>query len=78
MKKFFAMDDMHALRPVGFIPMKQIAETWPVFKQSIYLHWKGVLFARRYLRIDELFFVTPIEKAPMLLEVFLKNLAPEN
>ena len=78
MKKFFAMDDMHALRPVGFIPMKQFAKTWPVLQQSIYLHWKGVLFARRYLRVDELFFVNSTENAARLREIFLKNLAKQD
>jgi LmbE family N-acetylglucosaminyl deacetylase len=77
-RKFFALEDMHDLRPVFFLPMQQAAEAWPAAFQSIYLHWRGVLVMRKYLRMDELFFVTSTENAPRLLEMFLKNLAPEH
>jgi len=77
-RKFFALDDMHDIRPVYFLNMQQATEAWPVLLQALYLHWKGVLAMRKYLRMDELFFVAPIEKTSALREMFLKNLAPEH
>lgn len=77
-RKFFALDDMHDIRPVYFLNVRQFTEAWPAALQSLYLHWKGVLAMRKYLRMDELFFVAPTEKASALREMFLKNLAPEH
>ena len=76
--KFFSIDDMHDTRPVYFLSPQQSTETWPTVLQSIYLYWKGALTMRKYLRMDELFFVAPTENATHLREVFSKNLAPEN
>ncbi len=72
-RKLFAMDDMHDLRPVYFISPEQFTRVWLTLLQSFYLHWKGALTMRKYLRRDELFFVAPAEKAPYLHELFLKN-----
>ena len=77
-KKFFAIDDMHDIRPVYFLSPQQFTEAWPSALQSLYLHWKGAVTMRKYLRMDELFFVTSTENAPLLRETFLKNLAPED
>ncbi|MFH1209092.1 MAG: PIG-L family deacetylase [Candidatus Omnitrophota bacterium] len=77
-RKFFAIDDMHDIRPVYFLNMQQATEALPAALQALYLHWKGVLTMRKYLRMDELFFVVPMENAPRLREIFLKNLAPEH
>jgi len=77
-RKYFALDDMHDIRPVYFLNMQQFTEAWPAALQTLYLHWKGVLAMRKYLRMDELFFVASTEKASALREFFLKNLAPEH
>ena len=77
-QKFFAIDDMHDIRPVYFLNAQQITEALPSALQSLYLHWKGALTMRKYLRMDELFFVAPTENASHLRELFLKNLAPED
>ncbi|MFH1799539.1 MAG: PIG-L family deacetylase [Candidatus Omnitrophota bacterium] len=77
-RKFFAIDDMHDIRPVYFLSPQQNTEPWPNALQSLYLHWKGALTMRKYLRMDELFFVTSTENAPFLRETSLKNLAPED
>jgi LmbE family N-acetylglucosaminyl deacetylase len=77
-RKYFAIDDMHDIRPVYYLNMQQATEAFPSLLQALYLHWKGVLTMRRWLRMDELFFVAPMEKASALREMFLKNLAPEH
>ena len=69
---------MHDIRPVYFLSPQQFTEAWPSALQSLYLHWKGAVTMRKYLRMDELFFVTSTENAPLLRETFLKNLAPED
>lgn len=75
-QKFFAIDDMHDIRPTYFLNVQQSTEPFPTALQSLYLRWKGALAMRKYLRQDELFFVTPVEKASHLHELSLKNLAP--
>jgi LmbE family N-acetylglucosaminyl deacetylase len=77
-KKFFSIDDMHDIRPVYFLSPQQATEAWPSALQSLYLHWKGALAMRKYLRMDELFFVAPTGNALHLQEMFLKNLALED
>jgi len=77
-KKFFAIDDMHDIRPVYFLNMQQTTEAWWIVLQSVYLHWKTTQTMRKYLRMDELFFVASMQDAPLLRKVFLKNLAPEH
>lgn len=77
-RKFFAIDDMHDIRPVYFLSMQQATEALPTALQALYLHWKGVIAMRKYLRMDELFFVAPTENASVLRKMFLKNLAPEH
>ena len=77
-EKFFAIDDMHDIRPNYFLNKQQTMEAPSTLLQSLYLQWKELLLMRKYLRMDELFFVTPMEKASDLREMFLKNLAPED
>ena len=77
-QKFFAMDDMHDIRPFYFLSIEQATKALPAAIQAVYLHWKGVLTMRKYFRMDELLFVSPTDKATQLREIFLKNLAPEN
>jgi LmbE family N-acetylglucosaminyl deacetylase len=76
-RKFFAIDDMHDIRPFYFLNIQQATEALPSALQAFYLHWRGVVVMRKYLRMDELFFVSSTENASRLREVFSKNLAPE-
>lgn len=76
-QKFFALDDMHDIRPFYFLNIQQATEALPAALQALYLHWRGVLVMRKYFRMDELFFVAPTENAASLREIFSKNLAPE-
>ena len=72
-RKLFAMDDMHGFRPIYFLKLSEYNNIVPTIVQSAYLQWKTVSQARKYLRFDELFFVSPMEKAVSLREEFLKS-----
>jgi LmbE family N-acetylglucosaminyl deacetylase len=77
-KKFFAIDDMHDIRPVYYLSPRHLLAAWPTVLQSLYLFWKGAITTRKYLRREELFFVMPIERSSDLRVMFLKNLARED
>ena len=72
-RKLFALDDMHGFRPVYFLTSDKYSENFPIIIQSVYLQWKTISQARKYLRDDELFFVLPVQKAGWLKEEFLRN-----
>ncbi|MCX5699658.1 MAG: PIG-L family deacetylase [Candidatus Omnitrophica bacterium] len=72
-RKLFALDDMHGFRSIYFLKLSEYNNLILTIIQSAYLQWKTVLQARKYLRFDELFFVSPMEKAAFLREEFLKS-----
>ncbi len=72
-KKLFALNDMHDLRPIFFLQPEQYNNIFLGMWQSLYLQWKSTLFMRKMLRENELFFVSSVERAPALREIFFKN-----
>ncbi len=71
-RKMFALDDMHGFRPVFYLKLSEYNNLIPSIIQSAYLQWKTANQARKYVRPDELFFVTSIKNIEKLKDDFLR------